>query len=148
MARSKKHVSMLGLTLCIALLVPASAWAQEPVRDEPVHVVERLMEAFNAHDVEAMIALVTDDVELYYPDEGGTFAPASRSAAQLATDMRAYFAANPSVQSRLEAVVPGPVFVSIRERIVGGQSSLAVCEVRQGLVRRVWYFPAEDSGAG
>ena len=143
MARSKKHVRMLGLTLGITLLVPASARAQEPVGDGAVLVVERLMEAFNAHDVEAMIGLVTDDVELYYADENGAFAPASRSATQLATDMRAYFAANPSVQSRVEAVVPGPIFVSIRERIVGGQSSLGVYEVRQGLVRRVWYFPAE-----
>jgi hypothetical protein len=39
--------------------------------------------------------------------------------------------------------VNGPRFVSFREQIVGGKSSLAVYEVEAGLIRRVWYYPAE-----
>ena len=58
--------------------------------------------------------------------------------------MDTYFAARPSVRSVISGVVDGPVFVAFREQIVGGASSLAVYEVHNGLIRRAWYFPAEN----
>ena len=57
--------------------------------------------------------------------------------------MTPYFASRPSARSTIAAAIDGPVYVSFREQIVGGQSSLAVYEVRGGLIKRVWYFPAE-----
>jgi hypothetical protein len=59
--------------------------------------------------------------------------------------MNAYFASRPTVHSTITAAIDGPHFVSFREQITGGDSSLAVYEIRDGLVRRAWYFPAEKS---
>ena len=33
--------------------------------------------------------------------------------------------------------------LTFREQVVGGESSLAVYEVHDSLIRRAWYFPAE-----
>ena len=134
--------------LTLTVLAPCAVVAQETGASEAAVVVERFVDAFNAHDVAAMLALVTDDVELYYADERGGFDRSSSTANQLAGDMNDYFRAYPDVRSRVEGMVPGPVFVSFREQIVGGQSSLAVYEVRDGRIRRVWYFPAEDAAPG
>jgi hypothetical protein len=57
--------------------------------------------------------------------------------------MREYFVPRPEVRSTIVGAVNGPRFVSFREQIVGGKSSLAVYEVEAGLIRRVWYYPAE-----
>lgn len=134
--------------LVLTILTPAAGHAQRDGTDDPVKVVETFIDAFNDHDVPAMMSLVTEDIELYYQDENGVFGLASRSAEQLATDMRAYFAHRPTVRSTIDGVIAGPTFVAFREQIVGGKSSVAVYEIRQGLVRRVWYYPAEDTSPG
>ena len=110
-----------------------------------------LVDAFNLHDPKAMAALVAPDFELYYFDDKGAAGLALEGPDQLAAEMTGYFAARPSVRSAIVDAVDGPIFVSFREQIVsaggegedGGPSSLAVYEVRDGLVQRAWYFPAE-----
>lgn len=136
------------LALVLTISCPPSGHAQQGRAEDPVRVVESFVEAFNRHDVSAMISLVTDDVELYYSDADGRFSLASASAEQLADDMRAYFADRPAVRSRIDAIIPGPIYVSFREQIVGGESSVAVYEIRRGLIRRAWYYPAEATGPG
>lgn len=106
------------------------------------------MEAFNAHDAEAMGAFVTDDVEIFYVDDAGVPEIGTRGRSQLATQMTAYFEALPEVASSIESILPGPVYVSVRERIVDGAASLAVYEVRDGLIRRVWYYPVDSPAGG
>ncbi len=122
---------------------PAGAGLQDRAAPGVLAVAEALVDAFNRHDPEAMAALVTPDFELYYVIEGGVAELATRGSAQLLAEMKAYFADRPSVQSTMSGAIDGPVYVSFREQIVGGQSSLAVYEVREGLIKRVWYYPAE-----
>lgn len=134
----------LGGSALILMAPWSAAIAQGPVPTGALAVATRLVEAFNQHDPAAMAALVTGDFELYYVDESGVASLGIQGAEQLAAEMTSYFAARPTVRSTISAAIDGPVFVSFREQTVGGQSSLAVYEVRDGLIRRAWYFPAED----
>ncbi|MCZ6507429.1 MAG: nuclear transport factor 2 family protein, partial [Acidobacteria bacterium] len=122
---------------------PADAAARQSNAPSALSVAEALVDAFNGHDPEAMAKLVTADFELYYVDDEGVAVLSVRGPEQLVAEMTPYFASRPSVRSTIAAAIDGPVYVSFREQIVGGQSSLAVYEVRDGLIKRVWYFPAE-----
>ncbi|MBX2818619.1 MAG: nuclear transport factor 2 family protein [Rhodothermaceae bacterium] len=124
---------MLLLTACTHVQNSTSA----------LSVAEELVEAFNRHDPEAMAMQVATDFELYYVDEAGASALAITGRDQLVTEMNGYFESQPSVKSTVLASIDGPVYVSFREQIVGGQSSLAVYEIRDQLIQRVWYYPAE-----
>lgn len=136
--------TVLWTSLMISGLFPLSdANALELDSTSAFAVAEALVDAFNQHDPEAMAALVTQDFELFYVDDNGVTGLALQGSEQLATEMTAYFATNSLVQSTIADAVDGPAYVSFREQIVGGQSSLAVYEVRGGLIKRVWYYPAE-----
>lgn len=127
-------------TLCLAALcTPVRATAQQ----ESMDAVRALFAAFNAHAPDSMAAWVTDDFQLYYVDDAGIATLAVQGPEALRAEMRSYFEARPEVQSRISGVVEGDRFVALREQIVGGASSLAVYEVADGRVRRVWYYPAE-----
>ena len=129
--------------LLLASFSLSGASAQEPTPRTALAAAEELFDAFNRHDGEAMASVVTSDFELYYVDEKGVASLDTVGPEQLSANMARYFASRPSVRSTIVGAIDGPVFVSLREQIVGGQSSLAVYEVRDGLIRRVWYFPAE-----
>ena len=131
------------VVLIVVLFTLANASAQELDNTSALSVAEALVDAFNQHDPDAMAALVAPDFELYYVDEEGVAGLAVSGPDQLAAEMATYFTSHPSVQSTIAAAIDGPVYTSFREQIVGGQSSLAVYEVRDGLIKRVWYFPAE-----
>lgn len=142
-----RYVRMVVFVLC---LVTAPIFAAETATTTtateaitPRVVVNQLIEAFNAHDPAAMAALVSEDFELYYFDEHGVAGLAIEGPEQLKAEMISYFAMRPDVQSEIAAVVDGPVFIAYREQIVGGNSSLAVYEVRNLKVRRTWYYPEE-----
>ncbi len=126
----------------IGLTFP-TAHAQQPTERSALSVAQALVDAFNDHNPEAMAVLVSPDFELYYFDDDGVARLAIHGPEQLAAEMTAYFSNHPSVQSTIADAVDGPVYTSFREQIVGGQSSLAVYEVREGLIIRVWYYPAE-----
>ena len=129
--------------LVLGSLLSTIVSAQEPGTSSALPIAEALVDAFSHHDPGAMAALVAPDFELYYFDEEGVAGLAVSGPDQLAAEMATYFTSHPSVQSTIAAAIDGPVYTSFREQIVGGQSSLAVYEVRDGLIKRVWHFPAE-----
>lgn len=118
-------------------------------QDDGVGVVQKLIAAFNAHDAEALAALVAEDVVWYgYGKEG--FAVEARGREALRQGMADYFKALPTVSSVMERHLVSGSYVSFRERVTwenasGTQSqfALAVYQVVQGRVVRAWYFPAE-----
>ena len=128
--------------LCLLSLALASAAfaAEEP---RALDVAQQLVDAFNRHDPKAMAALVADEFELYYVGDDGNAALALTGPEALEKEMTGYFEAVPNVASKITDQVDGKAFVSFREQIVGGASSLAVYEVREGKILRVWYYPAE-----
>lgn len=140
----------LAFPFVVVLLVASSAGAKErPAGDAPTQVVQRLFAAFNAHSPERMAELVTEDFELYYMTDGkavlGTQGPDA-----LRKEMAGYFASLPTVRSKAERGTVSGSYLSFRETVswehegkTRTQFSLAVYEVRDGRIRRVWYYPAE-----
>ena len=133
-------------TILLALAVTFPASAQEP---GAVEVVEALFAAFNDHDAEAMSKVVSEDFELYYVTEGeavlGTEGPEA-----LRAEMTDYFASLPTVRSEAEFGTVSGSYVACKETVRWRQEgqdrsqfSLAVYEVRDGKIRRTWYYPAE-----
>lgn len=132
---------VLILSVCwLWTAVPPSLADDMPT---PLAIAERLMEAFNRHDPEAMSSLVTEDFELFYFNNEGKAELSVTGREALKAEMTDYFKTRPDVRSKIADAIGGTNYVSFREQIVGGASSLAVYEVREGLIRRVWYYPAE-----
>lgn len=119
----------------------------------PVDVVQTLVEAFNRHDPARMATLVSEDFE-YLSVDGKTVSVDATGREALKESMASYFTSVRDVESVIEhATVTGP-FVAIRERVSWttasgrrSQAALGVYEVRNGLVRRVWYYPAVERSA-
>lgn len=130
----------LGVLIFGSLSLPEAS-AQEPGTTSALPVAEALVDAFNQLDPEEMAALVSPDFELYYIDEEGAAGLAICGPDQLASEMTTYFTSHPSVQSTIAAAIDGPVYTSFREQIVGGQSSIAVYEIRNGLIKRACLLP-------
>ncbi len=128
----------------LAFALAASACAQSPEE-----VVERYMAAYNAHDVDAMLELVDPGVQWLSVD-GDRISVETEGAKALAEAMRGYFEAAPSTRSSIESMMVSGKRVSVRERAhweSSGQSrsqvALAVYEIADGRIVRVWYFSAE-----
>jgi len=143
------HVGRLG---GIIAAVAMAALACGPAPQEPgmPPAVRGLQEAFERHDVPAMLEHVTADVEWLSIDGTGVRIHAQGRDA-LGQAMREFFALRPTVRSALEEALTAGDFVSVRVRLIWRtadgadrtQVALAVYETRNGLVRRVWAFPAQ-----
>ena len=142
----KRWLAHVWMALLGALIAGGPA-AAEP---SALATAERLLAAFNQHDPDAMAALVSEDFELYYVSEGKSELGA-QGREDLRIQMVGYFAERPTVRSEIEDRIDGPRFASFRERAGSlhadgshrSASSLAVYEVVDGLIIRVWYYPAE-----
>lgn len=122
--------------------------ARQPVTNEAV--VRKFEAAFNRHEVAAMASLVTDDAQWLSVD-GDKVSVETNGKAALVTWLTGYFKNCPSCRSEFEAVMVAGSFVSVHERATWQSKSgpktqhgLGVYEVRGGLIRRVWYYPAEQ----
>ena len=112
--------------------------------------MERWIDAFNRHDVEAMTAEVDPAFEWFMVD-GEKVTVETRGVDALRDSMRGYFEGLPSARSKVEDVMVSGAYVTLRERASWtsksgeqkSQSALAVYELREGKLRRAWYFPAE-----
>jgi hypothetical protein len=112
-------------------------------------LVRRYVAAFNQHDVEATIACV-DTAFRWYNIAGDSLqlVMAGRNSQRLA--LVRYFKAFSDVSSEISGVTANGPWVMVREQIrwTGAKGpaenvALAVYEVREGHIRRVFYFPAE-----
>jgi hypothetical protein len=149
---SSRSVASLILACCALLPACASASPASAVpvpsaaSAAPVHGLTR---AFNAHDVEAMSRHVTKDVQ-WLSLQGAMLSIDAEGREALASAMADYFRSLPSVRTEIEVLEAGESFVVVRERVhwvrndaPTSQSALAVYELRDGLIARVWYFAAE-----
>ncbi len=132
-----------------ALLLPAiPVSAESPARSE-LQIAVSYVEAYNARDLPAMLALMHDDIE-WLSIEGSEVAAFASGKADLAAQMEAYLKSPGATFSTVEGSVGDGRFVAVREVAhwqdadgnARSQSALAVYEIVDGLIRRVWYYPA------
>jgi hypothetical protein len=140
--------------LMLTLLPVALAGQEASGRADASHaaaqaVVECYIAAYNRHDVDAMVELVHPEVE-WLSVTGATISVEAHGAAALHAALRRYFASLPSARAAIEAMMPAGAYVSVYERAhweVRGegrsQTALAVYEVADGRIRRVWYYPVQ-----
>ncbi len=113
-------------------------------------VIEAQLQAFNAHDVDAMVANLAEDFAWFAVDPDMTRVEL-RGREEFRRSMVPYFATVPGARAEIEERVSVGRFAAVRERafwMAGGgevsQASLAVYEIGDGLIRRVWYYPVEQ----
>lgn len=110
-------------------------------------VVRGYFAAYNAHDVDGVIRYLSADFT-WLSASGDSLVVELRGASSMRASLVQYFQDLPSARSEIEgAVVLGP-WVTVRERAhwqstsgPRSQASISVYEVREGLLRRVWYYP-------
>ena len=143
-----KHLKIL-LPLCVAAGLVVALRAQEKSKEpSPADIVARQLAAFNRHDPAALARGVTEDFRWYSVGSDNTKI-ATEGREKFLSGMKDYFKSFPSVSSRVDGVTPSGTFVSFRETAswtnkngLQSQESLGVYEIQEGLIKRVWYFPA------
>jgi hypothetical protein len=135
--------------LALSLICSCASAQRVGEREELPAPLSRWVDAFNRHDIEAMLSEVTPDFEWFMVD-GATLSLETSGAAALRESMRSYFEKFPTARSTIEASMTSGSFVSLRERAswqskgeARSQASVAVYELNGGKLRRAWYFPAE-----
>ncbi|CAN5221748.1 hypothetical protein BH20VER2_BH20VER2_09890 [soil metagenome] len=130
----------------IASLSLAGALAAEP--PAPAEVVRAHIDAFNRHDIDALVERVSPDFIWFNVTSDATMMEVKGRDA-LRASLTSYFKSTPTVRSEITDVTQVGAFVSFRERAnwtsAKGErapSSLAVYEVRDGKIARAWYYPA------
>jgi uncharacterized protein (TIGR02246 family) len=126
------------------LLAVPLAWGQSPAE-----LVERYMAAYNDHDAAAMLELAHPDIQ-WLSIEGDEVQVVTEGRDALGEAMQGYFDSAPSSRSVIEATMTSGSRVSVRERAewetasgTRSRAALAVYEIVDGLIRRVWYFPSD-----
>lgn len=147
MCRSARVAAFL---LCVVATTMSPALAQEDSDRSPSRIVEQFISAYNAHDVGAMLAFVHPDVQ-WLSVEGDTVLVQTSGAVELAEALKGYFKSVPSSRSTVESMMAAGRFVSVWERAhwerngaPASQSALAVYEIQDDHIVRVWYYPSME----
>lgn len=138
----------------LGLLVLAGAALAAPPPDVGDRV-QRFVDASNRHDVEAMVAAV-DPQFRWMSVEGERLAVEVVGPEQLRSWLEGYFRSTPEARAQLGDVLVDGHYASTVETVEfrdkGGElkrtSATSVYEFSEsGLIRSVWYFPAQDAAA-
>lgn len=143
---------VLLVLLAVSVGCTPSAGAQRaavsPRDTSPISVVREYVAAFNAKDLDAMMRAVASDF-VWMSVSGDSLTDVGRGVDAFRQLIAGYFRAVPSARSELSTIDATGPWVTTHERTrwdaapaeVGGQSSLVVYEVRDGLIRRAWFYP-------
>lgn len=112
-------------------------------------LLERFSAAFNAQDAPAMLECVSDSVK-WFGIAGDSVSVEVSGKSDLERWLKGYFKSCPSCRSEFLSLQQVGRFVSIDERASWKgkngdrfQRSLAVYEIAENRILRVWYYPAE-----
>ena len=123
--------------------------ANHPVNSDPAAVVQRQLDAFNARDVEALVAIYADDAELYeHPDKllaKGTAALCERYITRFQ---------EPNLHAALlHRIVAGDKVID-HERVTrtfpegpGTLELTMIYEVQAGRITRAWTIPGPKTSS-
>ena len=112
-------------------------------------VVEQYKAAYNEADVASMAALMSDTVQ-WFAIEGGVTVPMADGKEDLSAQLTTYLAST-NTTSTLSDWTQNGAFLSVIETAswssqsgeTMSQSSLAVYEIRNDRIQRVWYYPTD-----
>lgn len=109
-------------------------------------LVRDFTEAFSQHDVDAMAGYLAEDAA-WMSVVGDTLMTEAAGRESIKEGMTGYFEQVSDVRSTIESSQSLPPFVTAIERVSwnGGenvQSAIAVYEIHDGLIARVWYHAA------
>lgn len=129
---------------------PASAPAP-PMESAEIAVVREAIAAFNAHDAAAFAALCADDVK-WFGIAGDAQSVDGEGRESVRSWLADYFESLSDIRSEISGLAQGGSHVAFREHVTWtaadgtprGQSALGVYEIRDGKIRRAWYFPADS----
>ena len=135
--------------LIVFALLSLSACAALSQEDAKSVVVRNYLEAFNAHDAEAMASMVTEGIRWISIGPDG-LAVQFEGKSRLIKDMNSYFDSCPTCRSSIGDLVSTDTRVSVVETAswtAGGelrsQRSLAVYEFSGEFIASVYYFADE-----
>ena len=147
-----------SLRLWLVILVTAVGVPVSPVfravssNVEPEKQVRAFIEAFNARDIDLMLALADENVQWLSVD-GAKISVETEGKAALRESMVRYFRSCPTCKSSLEWIQRAGSRVTAMERAswsgkngAKSQSGLSVYEFRGNKILRVYYFTAEVDG--
>jgi hypothetical protein len=116
---------------------------------EPEKQVRAFVEAFNARDIDGMLAMADENIQWLSVD-AAKISVETEGKAALRESMSRYFRSCPTCKSSLEWIQRAGSRVSAMERAswsgksgAKSQSGLSVYEFRGDKILRVYYFPAE-----
>jgi hypothetical protein len=137
----------------IALLLAVGCGGARPSPDvtpasrSSEDVVAAFVAAYNRHDIDAMLALADTGI-VWLSVAGDSVRVETRGAEALRRSLAGYFRSIPSARSVLGRMTSAGPWVTVHERAEWqsssgsrAQTAVAVYEVRDGRVRRVWYYP-------
>ncbi len=124
-----------GAMMCPEDLVPATAET----------IVQRQVEAYNARDIDAFLSFYAPDVQLMRLTTGEVFATGHDQMRETYTAM---FEASPDLDCTIMQRTRSGDMVVDHELVTGMRGggpvrAVAIYEVRDGLIQRVWFLPKE-----
>lgn len=132
--------SIFASAFIFVLAVSCLAQAENEMPN-PAEVVRRFVDAYNRHDIASMISLVDSDIK-WYSINGANLSTETANAAELRKFLDGYFTRCADCRSKISDLRQNGNTVSFVETTAAGQSSLAVYDVNNGKISRVYYFPA------
>lgn len=137
------------LYLYFSLFASMTTAESKPSAETQEQIIRSYVEAFNAKDIEAMLEMVTNDVQ-WLSINGEIITNETNSKNELRQGMIDYFKSCRSCKSRLVHLFSTGTRVSALEVAsyetssgIQEQQSVSVYEFSESLIKRVYYFPAE-----
>lgn len=141
-----------AIGIAMLTMAPLSSSAGAEGKDTTAHetMISTYVEAYNARDLDAMQAMMHPDIQWIAVDGGKSEVVADGREA-LVEQMQSYFASPSETRSTIGDMIENGRFLTMRETAhwkdssgaEKAQSSIVVYELEDGLVRRVWYYPAQ-----
>ena len=115
--------------------------------DTPAEAAQRQLDAYNARDLEAFLAVYAPDCTVRAFPSGEVL---SEGIEAMRTRYGTLFENHPALHCRLQARVEHEVFAIDHEHVDGlreGEAvhAVALYEVREGLIRNVWFMKDDTS---
>jgi len=140
----------IALLIFVGIFMTPVSAADEPAENGHEGIVHSYVGAFNAHNVEAMLSMVTDDVQWLTVD-GDKIVTETGNKEELRQAMEGYFGSCSTCKSNLEHVFSTGERLSALEvasfetaQGIQKQQSISVYEFSGNLIKRVYYFSVQN----